>query len=84
MVTRDSATYSGPNERIYHQLNIDEDHSNIVKFGDRNNTDYKTVRGKIRECVDEAPKAVRRRFPDQRQSMYTIGKLQLMYVEQES
>lgn len=67
MVTRDSATHSGPNEKIYHQLNIDEDHSNIVKFGNRTNIDYQTVRGIIRECVDEAPRAIKRR-PGGRQS----------------
>jgi hypothetical protein len=62
MVTRDSATYSGPNEKLYHQLNIDEDHSNIVKFGSRTNIDYQTVKGKIRECVEEAPSAIKGRL----------------------
>lgn len=69
MVTRDSATYSGPNEKIYQQLNIDADHSDIVKFGSRSNFDYMTVRSKIRECVEEAPRAIEGRFPDQRESV---------------
>jgi len=69
MVTRDSATYSGPNEKIYHQFNIDEDHTNMVKFGNRSDFNYQVVRSRITECVQDAPQAIKRRFLDPRQSV---------------
>lgn len=62
MVPETSATYSGPTEKRYDQLSIDSDHSNIVKFSDRSNTDFLAVRQRILGFVEEAPAVIEKRF----------------------
>ena len=62
MVSRVSATHSGPNEKIYDQLSINDDHSNMVKFDSRTNQDYTGIRSRVRDCVKEAPNIIRKRL----------------------
>jgi hypothetical protein len=58
MVSMVSATRPVPWEKASHQIPINEDHSNIVKFGSRSSPHYLTVSRKIRNLVDEAPPAM--------------------------
>lgn len=61
MVTQDSATWFMPEEEVHNQIAITADHSNIVKFTSRADTNYVYVRSKIKEMVGKAPQILRQR-----------------------
>lgn len=62
MVTKDSAIFSTQTEARYDQLSRDVDHSNLAKFDRRADQDYINLRGKIVECIEEAPSVIEGRF----------------------
>ncbi|KAI5779614.1 hypothetical protein EDC01DRAFT_671014 [Geopyxis carbonaria] len=68
MVSRDSALYSRRNEKNYNHLSSNGNHVNMIKFDSRTNTDYKMIRAKISECVEEAPRAIKKRLSMHRPS----------------
>jgi hypothetical protein len=61
LVTRDSAACFCPREAIHHQIPIDTDHSNLVKFQGHDDPYYEMVRSKIEELVKEAPGIINKR-----------------------
>jgi len=44
------------------QIPIDADHSNMVKFSDRYDPRYITVRDRLYECVKKAPEIIKNRL----------------------
>lgn len=62
MVAKGSAIFSGQIEARYDQLSRDVDHSNLAKFTSRADQDYINLRGRIIECVEEAPRVIGERF----------------------
>lgn len=62
MVPKVSATYASLNEKKYDQLPINADHSNIVKFSDSSDDNYVIIQSRMRQCVKDAPRAIRERF----------------------
>lgn len=62
MVPLTSAIHAGPNEKVYDQIPIEADHSEIVKFSDTSNPDYLIIESRIRELVTKAPEIIRERF----------------------
>lgn len=62
MVSRDSAIFATQTEERYDQLSRDVDHSGLAKFDGRAEQDYINLRGKIRECIEEAPRVIEGRF----------------------
>jgi hypothetical protein len=62
MVTKQSAIGSTPAEARHDQLPRDVDHSGLAKFYGRSDPDYVNLRGRIRECVRDAPKAIEKRY----------------------
>lgn len=62
MVTKESAVFSSQAGARYQQLSRDVDHSNLGKFTSRADQDYINLRGKILDCVAEAPTAIGVRF----------------------
>ena len=68
MVRHTSAIHAGKNEKIYDQLSIDADHSNIVKFSDPSSPDYIIIESRIKELVADAPRVIKKRFESHRKS----------------
>lgn len=68
MVPFTSAIHAGPNEKVYDQIPIDADHSEIVKFSDISNPDYLIIESRIRKLVAEAPRVIQERFAKLRRS----------------
>ncbi|UKZ79092.1 hypothetical protein TrVFT333_006842 [Trichoderma virens FT-333] len=62
MVPFTSAIHAGPNEKVYDQIPIEADHSEIVKFSDISNPDYLMMESRIRELVAKAPGIIQERF----------------------
>ena len=62
MVKRSSAINFAPNEKLYDQLSIEANHSDIVKFSDLSDTAYSTVEARINVLVETAPAVIKRRF----------------------
>lgn len=72
MVTKDSAVFATQTEAKYDQLSRDVDHSNLAKFVSRADEDYINLRGRIMECIEEAPIIVEGRFTVPTSSTTTI------------
>jgi len=64
VVTRESATYSLPNDAIHMQLGIDADHTNMVKLTDPLDHRYTRVRQRLLYCVRSAPSIIKSRLTD--------------------
>lgn len=62
MVTMESAVFSVQQGARYHQLSRDVDHSNLAKFSSRADQDYINLRGRIVDCVEDAPEVIHARF----------------------
>ena len=62
MVTRPSAIHAGPRNRSYAEQPIHADHSQVVKFSDRLDNNYRNVEGNLKQWVEEAPEIVEKRF----------------------
>lgn len=71
MVSKESAIFSMEGERRYDQLSRDVDHSNLAKFGTRADQDYVILRGRISECVKEAPAVIKARFTQEIESEFS-------------
>jgi hypothetical protein len=50
-VTKESATWSVPNESFHDQIPIDTDHSAMVKYSNRMDGNYLTVANMLKICV---------------------------------
>jgi hypothetical protein len=68
MVKRASATNFGPNEKLYDQLSIEANHSDIVKFSDPSDTAYSTIESRTKALVAAAPTVIKERFANYRKS----------------
>jgi hypothetical protein len=68
MVPQTSATHAGKNEKIYDQLSIDADHSDMVKFSDPSNPDYVIIASRIKQLVADAPRVIHERIVGHRKS----------------
>ena len=68
MVPQNSAIHAGKNERPYDRLSIDADHSDIVKFNNPSDPDYKIVESRIKRLVDDGPQVIRERTAGDRKS----------------
>ena len=72
MVPRSSAIDAGRNEKSYDQLPIDADHSDIVKFNNPSDPDYRIIESRIKRLVDDGPQVIRERtagdYPTARRS----------------
>ncbi|KAH0602895.1 uncharacterized protein H6S33_008545 [Morchella sextelata] len=64
IVNRESAIYSTRLEARYNQLSRDVDHRTLSRFTGRSDQDYINLRGRIEDCVKEAPDVIRRRFTE--------------------
>lgn len=62
MVSKESAIFSTETEARYDYLSRDVDHSGLAKFASRADQDYINLRGRIIDCVEEAPKVIEGRF----------------------
>lgn len=62
MVPFTSAIHAGPNEKVYNQIPIEANHSEIIKFSDTSNHDYLIIESRIRELVAKAPEVIHERF----------------------
>ena len=62
MVTRESATRIGLDDKFHNQLPIDTDHSGLVKFSSRFQHLYPVVWPRIERLVDTAHAAILGRF----------------------
>ncbi|PTB43001.1 hypothetical protein M441DRAFT_45014 [Trichoderma asperellum CBS 433.97] len=69
MVPFTSAIHAGPNEKVYDQISIEADHSEIVKFSDISNHDYLIIESRIRDLVAEAPIVIQERFAQLRRKL---------------
>ncbi|KAF8245681.1 TPR-like protein [Wilcoxina mikolae CBS 423.85] len=61
MVTQDSATSFMPEEEVHNQIAIIADHSSLVKFTGRTDTNYINVCSKMREMVAKVPEILQLR-----------------------
>lgn len=68
MVPRNSAIHAGKNEKSYDQLPIDADHSDIAKFNNPSDPDYRIIESRIKHLVDDGPQAIRERTAGERKS----------------
>ena len=62
MVTPESAARALPTEAIHMQIPIDADHSSMVKYSDKYDPHYITVRDMLYECVKKAPGIIENRL----------------------
>ena len=68
MVPQSSAIHAGKNERSYDRLSIDADHSDIVKFNNPSDLDYRIIESRIKHLVDDGPQVIRERTAGERKS----------------
>jgi hypothetical protein len=68
MVPQNSAIHAGKNERSYDQLSRDADHSDIAKFNNPSNEDYRIIESRIKRLVDDGPQVIRERTAGDRKS----------------
>jgi hypothetical protein len=68
MVPRNSAIHAGKNEKSYDQLPIDADHSDIAKFNNPSDPDYRIIESRIKRLVDDGPQVIRERTAGERKS----------------
>jgi hypothetical protein len=61
MVPQNSAIHAGKNEKSYDQLFIDGDHSNIVKFNNPSDPDYRIIESRMKRLMDDGPQVIRER-----------------------
>lgn len=62
MVSKGSATWASPREKLHNQIPIDMDHSSLVKFTDLNDTNYQMVEKRLQDCVKIAPALIKKRL----------------------
>ena len=58
MVTRESATEKVPGEEVHHQICINADHSNMVKFDERCDPSYRLVLRMLKDIYKEKDKII--------------------------
>jgi len=68
MVPQNSAIHAGKNEKPYDQIPIDADHSDIVKFNNPSDPDYRIIESRIKRLVDDGPQVIRERTAGDRKS----------------
>ena len=68
MVPQNSAIHAGKNENPYDQLPIDADHSDIAKFNNPSDPDYRIIESRLKHLVDDAPQVIRERTAGDRKS----------------
>ena len=68
MVPQNSAIHAGKNEKPYDQIPIDADHSDIAKFNNPSDHDYRIIESRIKQLVDEGPQVIRERTAGDRKS----------------
>lgn len=71
LVPHTSAVYAGKNEKVYDQIPIDADNSNIVKFGDPSEHYYLIVERRLKDLVAEAPSVIKERFMSHSKSEFS-------------
>ncbi|KAF8535207.1 hypothetical protein BDD12DRAFT_856400 [Trichophaea hybrida] len=62
MVPQSSAIHHSRNDKVHDVWSINANHSDLAKFSNRFDHNYKVVQGRIREMVASAPEAIRRRI----------------------
>jgi hypothetical protein len=62
IVTEESATWALPTEANYGRIPIDANHSDMVKFTDRNDRHYMTVLERLHGCVGKARGVIENRL----------------------
>lgn len=78
MVTQDSATNSGPTEKLSDQIPVESNHRSLVKFANMEDKTYQTVYCRLTKLVSEAPAAIARRFSSKPSSKEAIAGTSLM------
>jgi hypothetical protein len=68
IVPQNSAIHAGKNEKSYDQLPINADHSDIAKFNNPSDPDYRIIELRIKHLVDDAPQVIRERTAGDRES----------------
>jgi hypothetical protein len=68
MVPRNSAIHAGKNEKSYDQLPRDADHSDIAKFNNPSDHDYRIIESRIKHLADDGPQVIRERTAGDRKS----------------
>ena len=68
MVPQNSAIHAGKNEKSYDQIPINADHSDIAKFNNPSDHDYRIIESRIKQLVDEGPQVISERTAGDRKS----------------